>query len=257
MTDLNTFRHETRAWLEANCPPEMRRPMRGEDDNCWGGRNWKFQSEAQKVWLERMAAKGWTVPTWPKAYGGGGLSREEDKILRGGDAQPQGALPLQSFGIWMLGPALLKFGTRGAEAGLPAADRARRNPLVPGLFGAERRLRPRLAADQVRGQRRPLPRQRPEDLDQLRRQGRLDLLPRAHRPDGDEARRHHLPAVRHGIARRHDRADPLISGKSPFCETFFDNVKVPKAQPRRHAQSRLGHRQVSADARARDDRRHR
>ena len=32
MADLDTFRTETRAWLEANCPTEMRQPMRGEKD---------------------------------------------------------------------------------------------------------------------------------------------------------------------------------------------------------------------------------
>ena len=77
MTDLETFRKETRVWLEANCPPEMREPMKSEDDTCWGGRNVVFKSPAQKQWLEVMAAKGWTVPDWPVAYGGGGLSAEE------------------------------------------------------------------------------------------------------------------------------------------------------------------------------------
>ena len=75
MSDLETFRAETRAWLEANCPSEMRQPSQSEKDACWGGRNWTFQSPAQKLWLERMAAKGWTAPEWPKEYGGGGLSR--------------------------------------------------------------------------------------------------------------------------------------------------------------------------------------
>src|SRR5258708_27709897 len=77
MSSLETFRKETRAWLEANCPPEMRRPTQTEDDTCWGGRHWVFQSEAQRLWLERMAEKGWTGPEWPREYGGGGLSRRE------------------------------------------------------------------------------------------------------------------------------------------------------------------------------------
>src|SRR5262245_15882423 len=110
-TDLETFRTQTRAWLEANCPPEMRRPMNSEEDLCWGGRNWTFASDAQQAWLERMAARGWTVPEWPRDYGGGGLSAAEARVL----AQEMRALgcrsPLASFGIWMLGPALLKFGT--------------------------------------------------------------------------------------------------------------------------------------------------
>jgi acyl-CoA dehydrogenase len=65
MTDLDTFRQDVREWLEANCPEAMRHPYRTEADLCWGGRDFKFQSEDQRLWLERMAEKGWTVPTWP------------------------------------------------------------------------------------------------------------------------------------------------------------------------------------------------
>ena len=35
----------------------------------------------RNIWLDRMAAKGWTAPTWPKQYGGGGLSDDEALIL--------------------------------------------------------------------------------------------------------------------------------------------------------------------------------
>ena len=60
----------------------MRTPMRSEKDLCWGGRHFEFQSEAQKQWLDVMASRGWTVPDWPKEYGGGGLSPAEAKILK-------------------------------------------------------------------------------------------------------------------------------------------------------------------------------
>lgn len=62
MSELESFRRETRAWLEANCPPEMRRPVASEYDICWGGRRPKFQSEAQRRWMQIMAERGWTVP---------------------------------------------------------------------------------------------------------------------------------------------------------------------------------------------------
>jgi alkylation response protein AidB-like acyl-CoA dehydrogenase len=98
MTELETFRAETRAWLEANCPPEVRGPMRSEADMIWGGRNAVFASEGHRLWLERMGARGWTAPEWPEEYGGGGLSREQAKVLaselRRIDAQPA----LNSFG---------------------------------------------------------------------------------------------------------------------------------------------------------------
>ncbi|MGB5778940.1 MAG: acyl-CoA dehydrogenase family protein, partial [Allopontixanthobacter sediminis] len=111
MADLETFRSETRTWLEANCPEEMRQPVRDEEDVYWGGRNAKFKSEAQKSWFEACVAKGYTVPAWPKAYGGAGLEPAEAKILREEMARINARPPLSSFGIWMLGPALLKFGT--------------------------------------------------------------------------------------------------------------------------------------------------
>jgi len=58
MTDTDSFRTDVRAWLAENCPPEKRGQM-AEDDHCFGGRNWVFKNEAQRLWLERMAARGW------------------------------------------------------------------------------------------------------------------------------------------------------------------------------------------------------
>jgi acyl-CoA dehydrogenase len=69
-SDLDGFRAEARAWLEANCPSSMRTPA-GEAEVVWGGRDPRFPSPDAKVWLERMAQRGWTVPTWPHEYGGG------------------------------------------------------------------------------------------------------------------------------------------------------------------------------------------
>ena len=56
MSDLDAFRNDTRAWLEENCPADMRTPMKGFEDACWGGRNFVFASESQKQWMDRMAA---------------------------------------------------------------------------------------------------------------------------------------------------------------------------------------------------------
>ena len=82
MPEIETFRAETRAWLEANCPPSMREPVRDEEDVYWGGRNARFKSDAQRQWFEACRDKGYTVPAWPKEYGGGGLSPDEAKVLR-------------------------------------------------------------------------------------------------------------------------------------------------------------------------------
>jgi acyl-CoA dehydrogenase len=114
MIETDSFRADVRAWLAENCPPEKRGRM-GEDDHCFGGRNWVFKSEAQRVWLERMAARGWTAPEWPTEYGGGGLSGAEAAILREEMGRIEAHSPLTSLGIWMLGPALLRFGTEAQK----------------------------------------------------------------------------------------------------------------------------------------------
>ena len=66
MADLDQFREQTRAWLEANCPPEMRQPVRDDDDVYWGGRNATFKNDAQKASFEACRDRGYTVPAWPK-----------------------------------------------------------------------------------------------------------------------------------------------------------------------------------------------
>ena len=114
-SDLEAFRAETRQWLEANCPPEMREPVRDEEDVYWGGRNASFKNDAQKAWFEACRAKGYTVPEWPKEYGGAGLTPAQGKVLRQEMAAINARPPLSSFGIWMLGPALLHFGTEGQK----------------------------------------------------------------------------------------------------------------------------------------------
>src|SRR5690606_41163524 len=90
----------------------MREPLRNDDDMVWGGSRIVFHSEDQRVWFERMRDRGWLVPGWPRAYGGGGLGPREQRILEQemrslGCRQPQ-----YNLGIWMLGPVLDRKSTR-------------------------------------------------------------------------------------------------------------------------------------------------
>ena len=113
MNDLDKFRENTKEWLDQNCPSSMRS---GADSNIpvdevWGGRKAKYKNPESKIWLDRMGEKGWTMPTVPKEYGGGGLNKEEVKILNEELFSIGARAPLLSFGIWMLAPVLLEYGT--------------------------------------------------------------------------------------------------------------------------------------------------
>lgn len=230
MADLDAFRAETRAWLEANCPPEMREPVRDETDQCWGGRNPVFKNDAQKSWMEAMAARGWTVPDWPKEYGGGGLSPAETKVLRQEMARIHARNPLYSFGISMLGPALLKYGSE-----------EQKRKYLPEIARGEVRWcqgysEPNAGSDLASLQTRA------EDKgDHWLVNGQKVWTSYADKADWIFCLVRTDPkAAKHvGISfLLFDMASPgvstrpilLISGYSPFCETFFDDVKVPKGQ---------------------------
>lgn len=228
MSDLDAFRKETRAWLEENAPPEMRDGAVGEEFICWGGRNWKFRSDAQLLWLERMAAKGWTVPAWPKEYGGGGLSKEEVKILKDEMRRLKIRSPLESFGIWMLGPALLKYGTHEQKSHfLPAIARGEirwcqgySEPNAGSdLASLQTKCEDRGDHWLVNGQK--VWTSYADESDWIFALVRTD--PKAAKHDGVSFILIDMAAG--GVTTKPIK---LISGKSPFCETFFDDVKVPK-----------------------------
>ena len=228
MTDLETFRAETRAWLAENCPPEVRGPLGSDEDRVWGGRNAVFKTPAHKLWMERMGARGWTAPEWPSEYGGGGLSREEAKVLASELRRIDAQMALSSFGIWMLGPALLQFGTEAQKKRfLPEIVRGEirwcQGYSEPGagsdLAGVQTR-----AADEgdhwiVNGQKVWT-----SYADQA------DWIFCLVRTDPDAPKHLGISFVLFDMTTPGVSTRPivLISGKSPFCETFFDDVRVEK-----------------------------
>ncbi|HTU09781.1 MAG TPA: acyl-CoA dehydrogenase family protein [Allosphingosinicella sp.] len=230
MTDLESFRSETRAWLEANCPPEMREPMRDEGDACWGGRNPTFSSPAQKQWMDAMAARGWTVPDWPADYGGGGLGPAETKIVRQEMARINARNPLYSFGISMLGPALLKYGTE-----------AQKLHYLPQIARGEIRWCQGYSEPGAGSDLASLQTKCEDKGDHWLVNGQKVWTSYADKADWIFCLVRTDPAApkHHGISfLLFDMASPgvstkpilLISGYSPFCETFFDDVQVPKDQ---------------------------
>jgi len=229
MSDLEAFRKETREWLEANCPASMRIPSAGESDICWGGRKFVFQSGDQKLWLERMGAKGWTVPTWPKEYGGGGLSKEEAKILAAEMRRIKARSPLVSFGIWMLGPALLKFGTH--EQKLEHLPQIARGEIRWCQGYSEPNAGSDLAALATKAE---------DKGDHYIINGqkvwtsyadKADWIFCLVRTDFSATKHNGISFVLFNMDQPGVSTKPilLISGNSPFCETFFDDAVASKA----------------------------
>ena len=103
---MSSFRSETRAWLEANCPPGAR----GPGPVPWGSSRVALDADT-RLWLERMAERGWTVPTWPREYGGAELTRDEYTILIEELRRVGARTPLTGRGVNYIGPTILELGT--------------------------------------------------------------------------------------------------------------------------------------------------
>lgn len=228
MSDLETFRAETRAWLEENCPAEMRDGAGGEDNICWGGKQWTFQSDAQKLWLERMAAKGWTVPHWPAEYGGGGLDKDQVKVLKSEMRRIKARSPLESFGIWMLGPALLKYGTHEQKA-----------HFLPPIARGEIRWCQGYSEPNAGSDLASLATKCEDKGDHWLVNGQKiwtsyadesDWIFVLVRTDNTQGKHYGISFLLVDMDQKGVSTKPikLISGKSPFCETFFDDAIAPK-----------------------------
>ncbi|HVV33635.1 MAG TPA: acyl-CoA dehydrogenase family protein [Vitreimonas sp.] len=227
MADLEKFRAETRAWLEANCPPSMRTPMAGEDDAVWGGRNYEFKNPEAKLWLERMGAKGWTAPTWPKEYGGGGLSSEENRVLQSELKRIEARPPLFSFGLWMLGPVLLEY-----------ANEEQKKEHLPKIVRGEIRWCQGYSEPGAGSDLAGLMTKCEDKGDHWLINGQKIWTSYANYADWcfclvrtDTSVKHEgisfvlIDMITKGVETRPIK---LISGSSPFCETFFTDVKIPK-----------------------------
>jgi alkylation response protein AidB-like acyl-CoA dehydrogenase len=228
MTDaLETFRVETRAWLEANCPPTMRSPMAGEDDAVWGGRNAEFKHPDQKLWLDRMSAKGWTAPTWPPAYGGAGLSGDENRVLQQEMRRIGARPPLFSFGLWMLGPVLLEY-----------ANEEQKLEHLPKIVRGEIRWCQGYSEPGAGSDLAGLMTKCEDKGDHWLINGQKIWTSYANYADWcfclvrtDTSAKHEgisfvlIDMTTPGVETRPIK---LISGSSPFCETFFTDVKIPK-----------------------------
>ena len=230
MNELDNFRQEVKDWLKENCPSSM---QNGADpktpvDEVWGGRKAVYKNPDSKIWLERMGSKGWTMPTVSKEYGGGGLSKDEVKILNEEMFMIGAKAPLLSFGIWMLAPVLLEYGTE-----------EQKKEHLPKIIKGEIRWCQGYSEPGSGSDLASLATKAEDMGDHFLVNGQKVWTSYADKADwifalvrtGPKEPKHDgisfllIDMETPGVS---TKPITLISGKSPFCETFFDNVKASK-----------------------------
>ncbi|CAM8627763.1 CaiA Acyl-CoA dehydrogenases [Burkholderiales bacterium] len=112
--DDDAFRAAARAWLEQHCPASLRGRVTPAE-MVFGARDVHFKTEDQRRWFESMRDMGWFAPDWPAEYGGGGLSPTKTRILESEMKRLQCFPPQVNLGVWMLGPVLLEYGSEAQK----------------------------------------------------------------------------------------------------------------------------------------------
>ncbi len=221
---IDAFRKEARAWVEENCPESMRLGAVHFEDAYE-----IYSSDDARTWRDRAAARGWTAPTWPSEYGGGGLSKEEAQVLSQEMARIKALPPATGMGLAMIGPTLLEFGTD---------DQKQRH--IPKIVTGEAQWcqgysEPGAGSDLAGLQTKAV-----LEGDQFILNGQkiwtsgaqhanwmfalVRTDPNAPKHDGISFVL--LPMDQPGVTVKPIK---LISGSSPFCETFFDNAVADRA----------------------------
>ena len=223
MTDLDTFRAETRDWLADNCPTGAR----GPGQSATGSTKVELQPDT-RTWLDRMAERGWTVPSWPTEYGGAALSTAKARVLSQEMAEIRARPPLMGMGVSMIGPTLLEFGTDDQRAEhLPRIARGE----VQWCQGySEPNAGSDLAALRTRAE---------DQGDHFLINGQkiwtsgatyADWMFALVRTDFNAPKHEGISFILLTMDQPGVTVKPirLISGTSPFCETFLDNATARK-----------------------------
>jgi len=226
LQSLQEFREETRNWLGQNCPDSMQTSM-VQEEVVWGGRNAIFTNSESEDWLQRMAQKGWTCPTWPSEYGGGGLDKDQAVVLGEELARINARPALTSFGISMLGPVLLEYGNHQQKL-----------EHIPKIVRGEIRWCQGYSEPGSGSDLASLSTKAELQCDNYLINGskvwtsyadKADWIFCLVRTDFDVPKHSGISFILFDMASEGISTKPiqLISGSSPFCETFFDDVKVP------------------------------
>jgi len=226
MADVNLdgFRAEAQGWLKDNFPVSLAHDAGAQQTAVMGLA--KLSGDAQ-LWKERMAAKGWGTPTWPKQYGGGGLSSAEARVLQQEMAKVGAFTPIGGMGVMMFGPTLLEYGSE-----------EQKQKYIPDICAGRIRWCQGFSEPGAGSDLASLSTRAEDKGDHFLVNGQKIWTSGGQFADmifclvrTDTTRKHegisfvvfdmHQPGVE-------VRPIKLIAGHSPFCETFFTDVKVPK-----------------------------
>ena len=217
--DLEAFREEARAYIGEKCPDSMRNKAIHFEDAFEIYNN----ADADK-WRDAMAERGWTAPTWPTEYGGGGLSFEENQVLQQEMAAAKALPPSVGMGLSMIGPTLLEFGTEEQkQRHLPkivsGEVRWCQGYSEPGSGSDLASLQTKAV---VQGDHFVLNGQKIWTSGAQHAHWMFALV----RTDPDAAKHDGISFVLLEMDQPGVTVKPiaLISGSSPFCETFFDSA---------------------------------
>ena len=221
----DTFRDEARAWLEANVPASLRGDSSLVTDASMAGER---PTGDYELWRRRMGEKGWGAPTWPKAYGGGGLTPAEARVLAQAMAAIGVANPIIGMGTSMFGPTLLEYGTE---------DQKQRH--IPSIVRGDLRWCQGYSEPGAGSDLAALQTKLEDAGDHWVVNGQKIWTSGAQWADWcfclvrtDTTKKHEgisfvlINMRQPGVETRPIK---LIAGNSPFCETFFTNARVEKS----------------------------
>ena len=221
-TEMEAFRAQAHDWLEKNFPPSLK----GKGGMMMGEGGPESSADFAK-WKKAMAEKGWGVPTWPKEYGAGGLSQAQARVLQQEMNRIGAFNPIGGMGVMMFGPTLLEFGS----------DEQKRKH-VPGIVKGEVWWCQGYSEPGAGSDLASLRTQCIDKGDHFLVNGQKIWTSGAQYADmcfclvrTDNTKKHEgisfllIDMKSPGVEVRPIK---LISGNSPFCETFFTDVKVPK-----------------------------
>lgn len=229
MAHIDTFREEMRSWLLDHVPSSLFGTRQGRFDGYWGGKKSTETDPDVLRYRDIMVERGLSAPGWPKQYGGGGLTREQAEAFEDLLDELKLPPPVVGFGLTMIGPTLLDFGTEAQKAQhLP--------PIIRGdVRWCQGYSEPNAGSDLASLQTRAILHD-----DHLVVNGQKVWTSHADksdwifclvRTDPDVPKHQGITFVLIDMSTPGVSTRPieLISGASPFCETFFENVEVPNA----------------------------